>query len=66
MFEYVTESDASRPRSRGAALRRGFAVLLILGGAFSLAAGVTALGLSNLVLGITLGIAELRRRESTR
>lgn len=40
---------------------RGFAVFLVLAGAFSLASGVTAIGLMNLIWGILLGAAELSR-----
>jgi hypothetical protein len=61
MFAYATKSGARERRRPIARLRCGFAVLLVLGGTFSLASGVTLLGLVNLIYGILLGITELHR-----
>jgi hypothetical protein len=61
MFDYMVKSDEGESQRVAVALRRGVAVLLVLGGMFSLAVGVTALGLANLTCGMALGVAELRR-----
>lgn len=61
MFDYVTRSDAEERQRVRVVVVRGFAVLLVLAGAFSLASGVTAIGLMNLIWGILLGAAELSR-----
>jgi len=70
MFDYGTKPDDGERQRVRAVLVRGFAVLLVLGGAFSLASGVTAIGIVDLIWGMSLGVAELgrslRRREIQR
>lgn len=61
MFDYGTEPHGDERRRSLVRLRGGFAVLLVLCGAFSLAFGATLLGWANLVCGISLGITELHR-----
>jgi len=61
MFAYATKSGARERRRSIARLRCGFAVLLVLGGTFSLPSGVTLLGFVNLICGILLGIIEAHR-----
>jgi hypothetical protein len=60
MFDYVTKSAADERKRVHVALI-GFAVVLVLGSAFSLASGVTVIGVVDLIWGILLGAAELSR-----
>jgi hypothetical protein len=65
MFEYGTRPDAGETQSARAYLR-GFAVLLVLSGILCLSGGLTVLGLSNLGMGIGLGIGALRINKTRR
>lgn len=58
MFEYGTKPAPAEPQS-ARAMRRGFVVLSVLTGILCISGGLTLLGLSNLGMGIGLGLLEL-------
>jgi hypothetical protein len=66
MFDYETKADADTAQSAKLRLSGGFAVLAILAGTFSLLSGVTALGLANLLIGVSAGVIFLRGRRTHR
>ncbi|MGA3095689.1 MAG: hypothetical protein ABSF25_04470 [Bryobacteraceae bacterium] len=66
MFEHVTKTDAERAQSAKLLACGGFAALGIPFGTFLLLSGSTALGLANLLLGISAGITFLRGRKTHR
>jgi hypothetical protein len=66
MFDYVTKADAGSPQSARLLACGGFAALGIPLGTFLLLSGTTALGLANLLIGISAGITFLGGRKTHR
>ncbi len=65
MFEYGTKPAPGEPQS-ARAMRRGFLVLSVLTGIWCISGGLTLLGLSNLGMGIGLGLLELGAHKAHR
>jgi zinc transporter ZupT len=66
MFDCVTKVDADRAQSARARLSGGCAVLGILAGTFLHLSGNPALGLANLLMGVSAGVIFLRGRKTHR